>query len=134
MRAITQAHPLCTETADRRGFAFDTTLVLFFLALDAGQRFSFGIEGALSGVTLMFFLVFPYFLPYNGEKPLFERWVLGRAAIASFGIILGVLFKQTLGVFIPEVFGFLPLTLLIVAGVYSGAVQFSLLFRVRLAE
>jgi hypothetical protein len=134
MRAITQTHPLCTETADRRSFAFDTTLVLFFLAFDGGQRFSFGLDGMILAATLIIFLVFPYFLPYNGEKPVFERWVIGRAAIASLGIILGLLFKQTLGVLVPEMFRFVPLALLIAAGAYSALVQFYSVFRFRLAK
>ncbi|HMQ03921.1 MAG TPA: hypothetical protein PKD26_08390 [Pyrinomonadaceae bacterium] len=134
MRAITQPHPLCTEIADRRGFVFDTTLVLFFLAFDGGMRFSFGIDGMMSAATLIIFLVFPYFLPYNGEKPAFERWVMGRAVVASFGILLGILFKQAVGVLLPEMFRFVPLALLIVAGAYSALVQFYSIFRFRLAK
>ncbi len=134
MRTITQARHLYAEKAEGRSFVLDTTFVLFFLAFDCGQRFAFGVEGFLSAVTLIMFVVFPYFLPYNGEKPVFERWVLERAAIASLAIILGLMFRQSLGVFLPEMFRFVPLTLLIVVGMISFYIRFYSLLRFRLAK
>lgn len=126
------------ETAAERpanpNFAVDTTFVLFFLAFDCGQRFAFGIEGILSAVTLIMFLVLPYFLPFNGEKPVFEAWVLGRAAVATLAIVLGVMFGQSLGILLPEMFRFLPLTLLIIAGIVSFYVQLYSLFKLRPAK
>ena len=115
-------------------FAVDTTFVLFFLALDCGQRFTFGIDGILSAVTLMLFLLLPYFLPFKGEKPAFEIWVLGRTAIACLAILLGVVFGQSVGVILPEMFRFVPLTLLIVAGIVSFYVQLYSLFKLRPAK
>ncbi len=134
MRTITQAQHLYAEKAEGRNFVLDTTFVLFFLAFDCGQRFAFGVEGFLSAVTLIMFVVFPYFLPYNGEKPGFERWVMGRAAIASFAIVLGLMFRQSLGVFLPEVFRFVPFTLLILAAVTSCYIQLYNVLRFRLAK
>lgn len=134
MRTIAQARHLYAERAEGRSFVLDTTFVLFFLALDCGQRFAFGVEGILSAVTLIMFVVFPYFLPYNGEKPGFERWVIGRAAIASFAIILGLMFRHSLGVFLPETLRSLPFTLLIVTAVISCYVQLYSLLRFRLAK
>lgn len=138
MRTITQAGQLYAENASEkvggRSFVLDTTFVLFFLALDCGQRFAFGVEGFLSAATLIMFVVFPYFLPYNGEKPRFERWVIERAAIASFAIMLGVMFRQSLGVFLPDTLRFVPFTLLIVAAFVSCYVQLYSLLRVRLAK
>lgn len=134
MRTITQAQHIYAEKAEGRSFVLDTTFVLFFLAFDCGQRFAFGFEGFLSAVTLIMFVVFPYFLPYNGEKPGFERWVIGRTAIASLAIVLGLMFRQSLGVFLPEALRFVPFTLLIVAAVVSCYVQLYSVLRFRLAK
>ena len=126
------------ETAAERqanpNFAVDTTFVLFFLAFDCGQRLTFGIDGLLSAATLIAFLVLPYFLPFNGQKPAFEIWVLGRTAIASLAVLLGVVFGQSVGVFLPEMFRFLPLTLLMIAGIISFHIQLYSLFKLRPAK
>ncbi|MEO7672738.1 MAG: hypothetical protein ABIU09_01505 [Pyrinomonadaceae bacterium] len=131
MMELQQTHVWETE---RRSFVFDTTFVLFFLAVDCGQRFTFGIDGMLSAVTLAMFVVLPYFLPSREEKPDFERWLFGRVCIAAFAILLGAIFRQTLGVFLPDMLRFLPLTLLIVAGMISCYIQFNSLLRFRLAK
>ena len=119
---------------DRLSFVVDTTFVLFFLAVDCGQRFTFGIDGMLSAVTLAMFVILPYFLPFQGEKPEFERWFFGRVVIAAFAIVLGAMFRQTLGVILPDMFRFIPLTLLIVAAMVSCYIQFHSLLRFRLAK
>lgn len=134
MRTITQTQHLYAEKSEGRNFVLDTTFVLFFLAFDCGQRFAFGVEGFLSAVTLIMFVVFPYFLPYNGEKPGFERWIMGRAAIASFAIVLGLMFRQFLGVFLPEMFSFVPFTLLILAAAISCYIQLYNVLKFRLAK
>lgn len=131
MMELQQTH---VWVAERRNFAVDTTFVLFFLAVDCGQRFTFGIDGMLSAITLAMFVILPYFLPFQGEKPGFERWVFGRVVIAAFAIILGAVFKQAVGVILPEMFRFAPLTLLIVAAMVSCYVQFNSLLRFRLAK
>lgn len=120
--------------AERGNFAVDTTIVLFFLAVDCGQRFTFGIDGMLSAITLAMFVILPYFLPFQGEKPGFERWIFGRVVIAAFAIVLGAAFKQAVGVILPDMFRFVPLTLLIVAAVISFYIQFTGLLRFRLAK
>jgi hypothetical protein len=134
MKMMTHAQETVAERSANPLFAVDTTFVLFFLAFDSGQRFTFGIDGLLSAVTLLMFVVLPYFLPYNGEKPVFEQWVLGRSAIASLAILLGWMFGQSIGIFLPDVFRFAPLTLLIVAGTVSFYVQLYSLFKLRLAK
>lgn len=128
------AHETAAERADNPNFAVDTTFVLFFLAFDCGHRFTFGIDGALSAVTLIMFLVLPYFLPFNGEKPAFENWVLGRAAIACLAIVLGAMFAQSIGILLPEMLRFLPLTLLMVAGIVSLYIQLYSLLKLRPAK
>lgn len=134
MKTIAQAPPAAAVRTESRSFVVDTTFVLFFLAFDCGQRFAFNFEGFLSAATLIIFVVLPYFLPYDGEKPKFEQWVLGRSAIACLAIVLGVAFGQSIGVFLPEMLRFLPLTLLIIAGFISCYVQFYNLFKFRLAK
>ena len=134
METIGQIESEGVVSLEDKSFAVDTTFVLFFLAFDCGQRFVLGIEGLLTGVTLSAFLVLPYFLPFEGGKPSFERWVVGRTAIATLAVLLGYLFGQSLGVILPEAFRFLPLTLLIVVGLASCYIQLINLFRVRLAK
>jgi len=118
-----------------RNFALDTTFVLFFLALDFGTTlFSFGIDSLLSGLTLSMLLVLPYFLHSSGERPDFANWILGRIVIGVFATGFGVLFRQSLGVVLPETFRFLPLTLLIVAAMIGCYTQFYSLLKFRLAK
>jgi hypothetical protein len=121
--------------AEGRGFAIDTTFVLFFLAMDFGQSvFSFGLDGFFSAITLLMLIVLPYLLPAAGEKPEFTGWVFGRFVIASFAIVLGAMFKQTLGVVLPDTFRFLPMTFLIAAGMISCYIQFYGIMKFRLAR
>lgn len=134
MDTIGQIESEGVVSAEDRGFVVDTTFVLFFLAFDCGQRFEPGIGGFLSGLTLAAFLILPYFLPFSGEKPNFDKWVMGRTAIATLALLLGYLFGRSLGIVVPEAFGFLPFTLLIVVGMVSCYIQLINLFRVRLAK
>lgn len=113
----------------------DTTFVLFFLALEYGRGVSmFSIDGALMGTTMLMVLVLPYFLPSGYEKPLFTNWVAGRTAIALFGMLLGVVFRQSLGTVLPESLRFMPMMLLILAAIISCYVQFYGLMKLRLAK
>jgi hypothetical protein len=122
------------ESPDR-GFAVDTTFVLFFLALDLGLSFgSFGFDDVLSILTLAAFVTVPYLLPSNGEKPDFESWAFGRTLIALFGLALGVAFKQSLGTVLPIGFGYLPMTLLIVSATASCYLQLFSIMRFRLVK
>lgn len=121
--------------ADGGAFALDTTFVLFFLAVDFGlSLFSFGIDGIFSAITLAMLLVLPYFLPSSSAKPEFGSWMFGRILIAMLAVILGIMFRQTLGVVLPETFKFLPLTLLIAAGMISCYIQFYSIMKFRLAR
>ncbi|CAN5512262.1 hypothetical protein BH10ACI3_BH10ACI3_03130 [soil metagenome] len=113
----------------------DTTFVLFFLALEYGRGVQpFSIDGLLMGTTMMMVLALPYFLPSRYEKPSFSNWLLGRGAIALVGMILGVAFKQSLGVVLPAGLRFLPMTFLILASMVSCYVQFYGLLKLRLAK
>lgn len=122
---MTRAARAHTETVDSKGFAVETTFVLFFLAIELGQSFSlFALDSLLLAATLLMTAVLPYFLYSNEEKPDFGNWFLGRTLIAGFALLLGVMFKQTLGVVLPETFRFLPMTLLIATAMISCYIQF----------
>jgi hypothetical protein len=121
-----------TSTADK-SFAIDTTFVLFFLAVEFGQIVNnFAFDTVLFAITLLMLIVLPYFLS-SEEKPKFGNWVLGRSLIAAFAISVGLMFKQSLGV-LPEMFRFLPMTLLIVTAMLSCYIQFYGLLKLRLAK
>ena len=121
--------------ATDRGFAVDTTFVLFFLAVDLGQSVTFfSVSSALSLLTLGMVLVLPYFLPTDAGKPDFTNWLLGRSLIAVFAIVLGMMFRQSLGVLLPETLSFLPMTLLILTAMVSSYLQFCAMIRFRLAR
>lgn len=134
MDAITEAPHAAAESSVNRSFVVDTTFVLFFLAADTGPRLTLELESLLPGLTLLMFLALPYFLPFDGEKPRFEPWLLGRLGVAGLGILLGVVFQRSLGVILPDVLRFVPLTLLIVAGTISAVVQLHRVFEFRLAK
>jgi len=130
-------HTRTTEIAqaEGRGFAVDTTFVLFFLAVDFGQSmFSFGLDGIFSALALAMLIVLPYLLPSAGEKPDFGGWVTGRVVITLFAVVLGMMFRQTLGVVLPETLKFLPMTFLIASAMVSCYIQFYGVLRFRLAK
>lgn len=133
MKTLTQIGRIeRTSTADR-SFAIDTTFVLFFLAVEFGQIINnFALDTVFFAITLLMLIVLPYFLS-SGEKPKFGNWVLGRTLIAAFAVSIGVMFKQSLGV-LPEMFRFLPMTLLIVTAMLSCYIQFYGLLKLRLAK
>jgi len=123
-----------SEVTGEKGFAVETTFVLFFLAVEFGRtltRISF--DNFLMVITLLMVIVLPYFLAADA-KTNFVNWVFGRSLIAGFAILLGALFNQTLGVVLPETFRFLPLTLLIVTAMLSCYIQFYGFLRLRLAK
>jgi hypothetical protein len=134
MKTLAQIKTLHTETTNDKGFAIDTTFVLFFLAVEFGQTLgSFAIDSVFLAATLLMLLVLPYFLS-SEERPNFGSWILGRSAIAVFAITLGAMFKQSLGVALPETFRFLPMTLLIVTAMLSCYIQFYSFLKLRLAK
>lgn len=125
MKSMSRAASMRTGAVDNKGFAVETTFVLFFLALELGQSFSlFASDSLLLTATLLMIAVLPYFLYSNQEKPRFANWFFGRILIAGFAFLLGVIFKQTLGVLLPETFRYLPMTLLIATAMISCYIQF----------
>ncbi len=111
----------------------DTTFVLFFLAVDLGQNISrWTFDVVFMSIVLMAVLVLPYFL--MSDKRDFVKWLFGRISIAVFAVLLGGMFKQSLGVLFPETFSFLPLALLIVTAMLSCYIQFYSFFRLRLSK
>ena len=134
MKAVAEIRQVAAVSTENRGFAVDTTFVLFFLALDFGQRTGNGAEAALSVLTLMIFVVLPYFLPYDGAKPNFGQWVGGRIGVVFLGTVIGMVLGQSVGFFLPEAIRFLPLTLLLMAAGVSFYLSFYGLFRFRLAK
>lgn len=124
MKTISQVRVKQVENVSENDFTVDTTFVLFFLAIEFGQTLSqFGFDTILLAITLGSIAVLPYFLPMN-NKPKFGSWLVGRGLIAGLAILLGVAFKQSLGVILPETFRFLPMTLLIVTAMMSCYFQF----------
>lgn len=119
------------RTSENSNFAIDTTFVLFFLAVDLGQNLNVvAFDTIFLGLTLLAVAVLPYFIQ-SDEKPEFGNWLLGRSLIVIFAVMLGLMFKQTLGVVLPESFRFLPFTLLIVTAMLSCYIQFYSFFRLR---
>lgn len=119
---------------ENTNFTIETTFVLFFLAVEFGRSFAgFALDSVVMALTLLMVAVLPYFLPFN-EKPSFAGWLLGRSIITGFAILLGLMFKQSVGVFLPETFKFLPLTLLIVTAMLGCYIQFYGFLKLRLAK
>ena len=124
MKTISQVSEVNARASVDRGFAIDTTFVLFFLALELGQSFiGFTLDSIFLILTLLVIAIMPYFLP-SDEKPNFMNWLVGRGLIAAFAISLGLLFKQSIGVVLPEAFRFMPMTLLIVTAMLCCYIQF----------
>lgn len=134
MKAISRYRRAHVEKTGERGFAVDTSFVLFFLAVEFGRTFfSLSLDNVFMFLTLLVVAVLPYFLP-SDEKSSLINWLFGRSLIAGLGIMLGVIFKQSLGVVLPETFRFLPMTLLIVTAMICTYVQFYGFLRLRLAK
>lgn len=134
MKTVAQVGPIESEIAREKNFAIDTSFVLFFLAIEFGQSFGgFGFETIFLAITLLMVTVLPFFA-FTGEKPDFGNWLFGRSLILGFAIILGVMFRQALGVVFPEEFRFMPMTLLIVAAILSCYIQFYGFLKLRLAK
>jgi hypothetical protein len=133
MKTLTQIEQIGRSSTADKSFAIDTTFVLFFLAIEFGQIVNnFALDTVFFAITLVMLIVLPYFLS-SEEKPKFGNWVLGRTLIAAFAVSVGVMFKQSLGV-LPEMFRFLPMTLLIVTAMLSCYIQFYGLLKLRLAK
>jgi len=134
MKTFAQIEQVRTETNYDQGFVVDTTFVLFFLAIEFGRTTGVvAFDTVLLFVTLLMLLILPYYLLAD-EKPHFGIWLLGRTFIVAFAVLLGFMFKQTLGVVLPETFRFLPLTLLVMTAMLSCYLQFFGFFKLRLAK
>ncbi len=134
MRAESGFSKIQAETAGEKGFTVDTTFVLFFLAIEFGRTFSkLSLDNIFLFATLLMVVVIPYFLVL-GEKPKFSSWVFGRSLIASFAMLLGMMFQKSIGVVLPETFKFLPMTLLIIAAMLSCYIQFYGFLKLRLVK
>ncbi len=134
MRTFAQTEQIQAETNYDKGFVVDTTFVLFFQAIECGRTLGvFAFDSVLMFITLLMILILPYYLLAD-EKPHFGRWLLGRTFIVAFAVLLGVMFKQTLGVVLPETFRFLPMTLLVMTAMLSCYLQFYGFFKLRLAK
>jgi hypothetical protein len=113
----------------------DTAFVLFFLALEYGRAVRvFSVDGSLMAITMSMVIVLPYFLPSQVDKPTFANWMLGRSAIALFGVLIGVALQHSIGVVLPESLRFVPMTFLILASMVSCYIQFYGLMKLRLAK
>lgn len=134
MKTLVHSGRIEREAEAEKGFAIDTTFVLFFLAVEVGQTLGgIGLDTIFLAITLLIMLVFPYFLQ-SGEKPNFGNWLLGRCFITIFAVLLGVIFRQAQGAVLPEAFRFLPMTLLIVTAMLSCYIQFYGFLKLRLAK
>jgi hypothetical protein len=101
----------------------DTTYVMFFLALELGNSLNLlQLDSFVMAITLLSVLVLPFWL--NNEIGKFSDWLLFRSLISLAAFTFGVVFRESLGTFIPEVYGFLPMTLLIITSILSVYFQF----------
>ena len=123
-----------SEISENRGFAVETTFVLFFLAVEFGQSVrGLTLDNLFLALALLMVIVLPYFLP-SDQKPQFSSWLLGRSLITIFAAALGLLFKQSVGVVLPETFRFLPMTLLIITAMLSCYIQFYGFLKIRFSK
>lgn len=134
MRRAAHFDEMPFETAGEKSYIVDTSFVLFFLAMEFGRTFSaLTLDNVFLFVTLLMVAALPYFL-LSGEKPQFSGWFFGRTLIAAFGMLLGMMFKQSVGVILPETFKFLPMTFLIITAMLSCYIQFYSFLKLRLAK
>jgi hypothetical protein len=116
-------------------FTLDTTFVLFFLAMDLGQvSLTMSLATILQLVTLVIFLVVPYFLPFTGDQQGFAKWLIGRIVVGAVGLTFGMMLGQAIGTVLPDAFRFIPMTLLIVAAIICCNVQIYGILKHRLAR
>lgn len=134
MKSISRPKRAHAENISERGFAVDTSFVLFFLAVEFGRTFlSLSLDNVFLFLTLLAVAILPYFL-LTDERTTLTNWLFGRSLIAGLAIMLGAMFKQSLGVVLPETFRFLPMTLLIVTAMLCCYVQFYGFLKLRLAK
>lgn len=124
------------ELAGERPFPVtDTTVVLFFLALEIGSRQTFDfIEAGFGFALLVAFSALPYWISVDAGRR-FSEWLAGRAIISITGLSIGLLLGLAIGAgALPDAVRFVPLTLLIVAAIISCNYGIYAIIRNRLAR
>lgn len=124
------------ELAGERPFPVtDTTVVLFFLALEIGSRQIFDfIEAGFGFALLAAFSALPYWISVDAGRR-FSEWLAGRAIISITGLSIGLLLGLAIGAgALPDAVRFVPLTLLIVAAIISCNYGIYAIIRNRLAR
>ena len=111
-----------------KGIGVDTSLVLLFIAVEVGRSGGFrSLETMLMGISMLMVLVLPYFLPSAEPIELsVAKWLGFRGAVIVFGLACGLV--------LPESMRFVPMNLLILAGICSCCIQFYGLMRLRPAN
>ena len=119
-----------TAVGSEEAIEFDTSLVLFFLAMDLGQKAGIlSVENLLMAVAFVAVMFAPYILSGDGKG--FANWAFGRSVIGGLGLLVGIAFGASVGTLLPDMFEFLPFTLLIMAAMASVFFTFSGLLGVR---
>jgi len=115
------------------GFSADTMVVLVFLGIELGRSATnASFDTFLVFVTATMVLTLPYVL-LSEERPVFTKWLIGRSLVVISASLVGTMLEQ-FHTFVPESVRFLPLSLLILAGMTSCFIQFYGLMRLRLAK
>ncbi|QQS42088.1 MAG: hypothetical protein IPM63_03855 [Acidobacteriota bacterium] len=120
-----------TTVSAESAFEFDTSFVLFFLAMEIGHKGLFTFEGILMAPALAAVLIGPYLLVRGGDTS-FGHWAAGRGVISGLGLALGAAFAMAVGTLLPESFEVLPFTLLIMACMATAFLSFGALLGFKL--
>ena len=114
--------------------AADTRLLVFFLAVEIGQNGRFwSLDTVALGMALAAAMFLPFYFIEAGTLS-FGRWAGGRVIIAGFALMLGGLYGASVGTLLPEVFGYVPFSLLIAAAVFTSVISFRNLLLPRYAR
>ncbi len=117
------------------GFSLDTMVVLLLLGIELGRSITnASFDTFFLAVTTLMVAGLPYALLDATERPSFTKWLTGRGLAAVLAMSFGVVFDRSFAAALPESIRFLPLSLLILAGMTSCFIQFYALMRLRLAK
>ena len=117
------------------GFSVDTMVVLLLLCIELGRSLTnASFDTFLLALTTVMVTALPFALLDVTERPSFVKWMTGRSLAAVIAVSFGVIFDRAFSTVLPESFRFLPLSLLILAGMTSCFIQFYALMRLRLAK
>ncbi|MFN3418240.1 MAG: hypothetical protein ACK42A_02760 [Pyrinomonadaceae bacterium] len=124
------------EARERKTLSLtDTTVVLFFLALEIGAGRQRDLaDFIVGGLVITAFAALPFFLTALPTEKFFG-WLAGRIVVALAGVSTGIFFGMAVayGAF-PPAARFIPLSLLIVAGIIGCNVAIYGIIRNRLAR